>query len=262
VVALAGHLARHWALTIAYDGTAYAGWQRQPGLPTLQGRLEAALSELDGEPVTVRGAGRTDAGVHAVGQVADCWLRAGIPAPRLPMAANRHLPPDIRVVRADEVPADFHARFSALGKRYRYLVWTDRVASPFLARYTWHRPGLWPTLPSVHALVGRQDFRSFAGAGRPVSDAVRTITSCRIWRQGPLAGLEVEADGFLYKMVRAIVGTLAAGMDAEAVLAARDRRRAGPTAPAAGLSLIRVRYPEPLALNGPVLDTFGRVYLE
>lgn len=256
-------MARHLALSVAYEGTAYAGWQRQAGdRPTVQGCLETALAALDGRRVVVRGAGRTDAGVHAAAQVADCVIEALVPVERLPLALNRLLPRDVVVTRAFEVGAGFHPRFDAVAKRYRYLIWTDRVCSPFLRRYVWHRPGVREPLRGLHSLVGRHDLRAFAAAGRPVADAVRDVFACEASRHGPLLVLEVEATGFLYKMVRAIVGTAVAGLDLADVLAGGDRGRGGPTAPPQGLCLVGVRYPAEMGLDIPVLDTPAAYALE
>ncbi len=198
------------------------------------------------------GAGRTDAGVHAEKQVVGFRTVTTIPVDRFPHALNHFLPPDIVVHGAREAEETFHPRFSARSKVYRYTILRVPFPSPFLRRYTWHRPGELDVDAMARAaahLVGRRDFRSFAGAGRPVRDAVRTVFRCEVTQEGPLLMVRVEADGFLYKMVRTIVGTL---MEVGCgrwkperipeILAACDRRLAGRTAPAQGLCLEDVRY--------------------
>jgi tRNA pseudouridine38-40 synthase len=254
---------RRVALIVAYRGTAYAGFQRQPGRDTVQARLEAALEDLTGVPIPVRGAGRTDAGVHAAGQVVDCWLpaRPRVPVDRLPDALGSRLPRDIRVAAAFPVPEAFDARRQALSKRYRYLVWRARAASPFWDAYAWHYPGPLDVDAMVRAarqLEGRHDFRAFAGAARPVADARRTVFACSVWTDGPWLAVDVEADGFLYRMVRAMVGTLwqvGTGVRPEqevaALVAGAPRGRAGPSAPPHGLCLVYVRYPEQSGLPPP-----------
>lgn len=253
---------RHVALIVSYAGTAFAGFQRQPAVRTVQGCLEEALGHIAGEPVPVRGAGRTDTGVHAAGQVVDFRWAAGpdIPAKKWPLALARHLPPDLRVATAFEVPDSFHARHSAVAKRYRYLLWRAPGESPFWRPYTWHHTGrlnVEGMREAAAALVGRHDFRCFAGAGRPVSDATRTIFACAIWERGPLLGIDVEADGFLYRMVRAIAGTLleigrgALPGGVQPILAARQRQAAGPSLPGHGLCLLWVRYPSDCGVPPP-----------
>jgi tRNA pseudouridine38-40 synthase len=190
-------------MAVAYDGTAYAGFQAQPGRDTIQARLEQALG------CRVRAAGRTDAGVHALGQVVDFWYDGPVPTERLVRALA--LPPDIVPVAAWEVPPDFHARHHAVAKQYRYLIWRGERPSPFVARYSWHYPGpldLEAMQAFAATLVGRHDFAAYAVAGRPVRDSVRTLTRCTVSADGPLLVVRVAADGFLYKMVRRIVGRL------------------------------------------------------
>lgn len=224
-------MARHLALSVAYDGTAYDGFQRQPGRRTIQGFLEEALG------CPVRGAGRTDAGVHALGQVVDFLYTGAVPAARLTRALR--LPDDIVPIAAWEVPDRFHAQRSAAGKQYRYLIWREAVPSPFLSRYTWHYSGALD-IPAMAAhaakLVGRRDFSDYAVTGRPVQSGVRTVTRCDVREQGPFIVIRVAADGFLYKMVRRIVGRLwevGRGTD--------DLRS---TVPASGLCLEHVDYPD------------------
>jgi tRNA pseudouridine38-40 synthase len=247
--------------TLAYDGTSYVGWQRQPNGVSIQALVEDALAPVEGRPVTVVGAGRTDAGVHALGQVASAKLASPIEPGALERALNARLPPDVRVRAVVEAPSDFHARFSATSKHYRYRIRQAPAIGPFEYRHAWHVPQALDTAAmaaAAQALVGRHDFASFQGSGSDVETTERTLTAIRVSEteaagdgdeQGRLLIVEVEADGFLRHMVRTIAGTLVevgTGRrppdDLGAVLAARDRRSAGPTAPARGLFLVRVRY--------------------
>lgn len=245
------------AMRVAYDGTGFAGWQRQPAAPTVQQAIESALATVHGVPagrVALVGAGRTDAGVHALGQVAS-WRAPSARAPEVLHAAlARLLPPEIRVLALRRMPPSFHARRSALGKVYRYRLVHGRPALPFEVRWCWPVPrplDLEAIRGAARALEGRHDFASFAGAGSPVRTTVRTIRRIEvIERNAGGVDIDVEGDGFLYRMVRTLVGLLVeigAGRrpahDAARVLAARDRRAAGPPAPAAGLCLQRVLYP-------------------
>ncbi|MCY4075963.1 MAG: tRNA pseudouridine(38-40) synthase TruA [Acidobacteria bacterium] len=254
---------RNLKLTLAYDGTEYVGWQRQAGGRSIQGALESALAEIEGAPVTVVGAGRTDAGVHALGQVASVRLAHGIEPRVLARALNAKLPADIRVLGAAAVGAGFHARYSARSKTYRYCVSNGGVAHPFAARYAWHVAAplqLDAMRAAGDQLLGRHDFAAFQSTGSQVRSTVRTLSSLTIERRpacGPegttggtgaaLLTVEVEGDGFLRHMVRAIVGTLVevgrgrrAADDITPVLESKRRDRAGPTAPAHGLFLVRV----------------------
>lgn len=251
-------------LTLAYDGTGYAGWQRQAGAETIQALVETALRPLEGRAVTVHGAGRTDAGVHALGQVASVRLAHPIGAHILPRAINANLPPAIRVLHAEEAGDGFHARFAARAKVYRYRLASGAVAHPLDLRYAWHLPqplDLAAMQAAAALLEGRHDFAAFRTAAGEAAAAstVRRITALRIaaepvpgWRTASgdgLVGIEVRGDGFLRHMVRTMVGTLvevgSGRRDAGGVAAAlesRSRARAGPTAPAHGLFLVRVEY--------------------
>jgi tRNA pseudouridine38-40 synthase len=257
-----------WKLTLAYDGTDFHGWQVQPGLVTVQGELKAALQRVTGESPLPQGSGRTDAGVHALAQVASFPLAAPIPAGNLLRALNRTLPPSIRVTEARTVPgATFHARHSALAKTYEYRIFRDRICPPFLARYVHHC--IWPLdlaelSLAAAALLGEHDFFSFAAtdpdlAGRDLADdpptAIRTIfNSC--WQQqlipdGNLLVYRVRGNGFLHHMVRNLAGTMLevgrgqlSSSEISRILAARNRSAAGPTAPARGLFLHSVEYGE------------------
>jgi tRNA pseudouridine38-40 synthase len=252
-------------ITLAYDGTDFSGWQRQAeGAPsparTVQGVLEAALGRLaNGSRVAVAGAGRTDTGVHAVGQVASFELDRDLPAEALQRALNALLPADVRVLAASVAPSGFHARKSARSKHYRYLLDTAAAQLPTRRRLAGHRPG-----PLDHEAVrqaaalylGRHDFASVASSGSSVKTSVRTITRSEVAFEEDTMVYDVEADGFLRKMVRSLVGGLvAAGRGAltvdalQAALAARDRARWPPPAPACGLTLIRVDYPPEAALT-------------
>jgi tRNA pseudouridine38-40 synthase len=239
-------------LTLAYDGTNYVGWQRQASGASIQGVIEDALRELDGADVAVNGAGRTDAGVHALGQVASCTLGRSIEAPVLVRALNARLPPDIRALAADPVPPEFHARFTASRKTYRYQFCEAPILSPFDRLYVAHVRGSLDVDAmdeAARALEGRHDFAAFATAGGGTRTTERTVARSRVVRAGGLVLYEITGDGFLRHMVRAIAGTLVEigrgrwprGTMLE-VLDARDRARAGPTAPARGLFLVAVEY--------------------
>lgn len=242
-------------LILAYDGTAYHGFQKQSGsgLPTIQETLERCLAELSGSAIKVAGAGRTDAGVHARGQVVSFAIGGwAIPSDRIAAALNGLLPDDIVVVEANEVPADFHARYSAVAKTYGYTIFNRRVGSPFKRLYSLQvrEPlEIAAMRQAARYLVGRHDFSSFQATGRPVKSAVRLLSKAEIGCEPPLVCLTFRADGFLYHMVRVMVGTLIeiglGRLDPESmrdIIAARDRKRAGPTAPACGLCLEEVEY--------------------
>lgn len=245
---------------VQYVGTDYFGFQRQAaGRPTVQGALEDAIAVLTGERVTVTGAGRTDAGVHAHGQVIHFRTASAIPVDRWPAALNSRLPRDIAVVAAEKAPDTFHARFHARSKVYRYTLWNSPVPSPFWRPFSWwvrHPLDVAAMAEAAALLVGRHDFAAFAAAGSSARTTVRTVFSLRVEEgaepvggPGRLVHVWVEGDGFLYRMVRNVVGSLVevgAGRRpprwVEQVLRGRRRERAAPTAPPEGLTLWLVRY--------------------
>ena len=262
-----------WKLTLAYDGTDFHGWQVQPGKPTIQGELQAALGRVTGESPLPQGSGRTDTGVHAIAQVASFPLAAPIPAANLLRALNRTLPASIRVSAAETVQNGFHARHSAVAKTYEYRILQAGDCSPFLARYVYLYP--WPLnlvalQQSAQLFLGEHDFRSFAasdpdltarsldlpdaGAPRiPPQSTVRTIFASEWSRHDTPDGRQlvyrVRGNGFLHHMVRNLVGTMLdagrghlAASAIPAILARRNRSEAGPTAPARGLFLHSVEY--------------------
>ena len=250
---------RNIKLVIAYNGAAYHGWQRQGGgIDTVQERIEAAASRVVKHPVTVFGAGRTDAGVHAAGQVANFHTtNLRIPTDGLRRAVNSRLPRDIAIRSVAEVPQEFHASRSAVGKTYRYRIHTAPVRPVELAGqvcHYWRALDVEPMQAAARRLIGTHDFRGFTVAGEQRADTVRTITRCEVARADNEIRITVQGGGFLYKMVRIIVGTLMeigrghrAPQRIDTILASRDRRDAGPTALGDGLSLICVHYaPESL----------------
>jgi tRNA pseudouridine38-40 synthase len=243
---------RNIKLLITYDGTDFSGWQRQPDRRTVQQVLEEAIGRLTGVEPPTNASGRTDAGVHALGQVVHFYTASNHPPGVFVKALNAMLPPDVRVLDASEVPQAFHSTLDAKSKRYRYVIDNAPIADPFRLRTSWH-VYLPLNVDAMHraaqALKGRHDFHSFETNWPNRTSSVRTIYDIEASRVGSEVRVEVEADGFLYNMVRSIAGTLVQvgiGRWPEAkvreALLAEDRREAGPTAPPQGLFLLRVRY--------------------
>jgi tRNA pseudouridine38-40 synthase len=262
---------RNIRMTIAYDGTNYVGWQVQPNGPSVQSTVERALTKLTGEKISVLSAGRTDSGVHALGQVASFHTSSSIPCEGFRKALRAHLPPDILIRDVADVPNDFHATFTAKYKRYRYVIHNSRTCNPFLRQFAWHYHLSLDT-QAMHAaaqeLVGRHDFRSFESHWPNKATSVRTVMEVTVKRQrhcpsyfgeedvepaaddaGDFVWIEIVADGFLYNMVRSIVGTLVPvgrgrwdASDMRRILTAMQRSEAGDTAPAHGLYMVEVTY--------------------
>jgi tRNA pseudouridine38-40 synthase len=240
-------------LVLAYDGTDYVGWQRQASGVSIQGLLEGALREFGDRDVAVAGAGRTDAGVHALGQVASFTLERSIDAGTLGRALNAKLPPDVRVRSAEDAPPAFHARFDARAKTYRYRICNAAVVLPFDRRYVWHVPGALDVEAMARAarlFEGVHDFAAFQGAGSDTPTTDREIFASRVAVDADrMIDYEITGSGFLRHMVRAIAGTLVevggGRRDPEsmrALVASADRTLAGRTAPAEGLVLVSVDY--------------------
>ena len=239
-------------LIVEYDGTRYAGWQRQKNAVAVQQRLEEAIWAVTGEHQAVTGASRTDAGVHALGQCVHFDTQCGIPAEKFSFALNTRLPEDIRVVASARTADDFHARFMACGKRYRYLYCNRPHQSAMARNFSWHV--FWPLdVDKMRAagqlLLGYRDFAAFMAAGSPVKDTRRTLTYLDVQRERDFVTLTVEGDGFLYNMVRILAGTLIyIGLGKlpsdclRKALETGDRLDLGITAPARGLTLMEVYY--------------------
>jgi len=267
---------RNIRLVLAYDGTRYAGWQVQPDRVSVQSTVEDAIAELTGERVSLLSAGRTDAGVHALGQVVNFFTKSTIPPDKWRPALQTKLPPDIVVRDSAEVPDHFHATYAAKVKRYRYVIYESRIDDPFLRPFVWRLNGPLDVAAMQQAadlLPGTHDFRSFESHWPNTDTSIRTIFEARltrvpawgVWDTSPVAGpadgragestvgpfivFEIVGDGFLYNMVRAIVGTLSSvGRghwtvdEFEKAFRALDRGQAGETAPAHGLYLVSVTY--------------------
>jgi tRNA pseudouridine38-40 synthase len=246
-------------LKVAYDGTDFSGWQRQKNARSVQEELEKALATMHGHPVNVTGAGRTDAGVHALGQVAGFATDiASIPAERFTLALNALLPRDLRVMDSCEASADFHARFDASMRTYRYFVTCAKTPSPMAARYSW----FWPRTPHVSMLnamassfLGEHDFSAFASVKDKSLSSYRCVEASSFWFEGDVLVYQISANAFLWRMVRSLVGTMLrvsseaktdeeAGQMMSAILSSRERSAAGPTAPPQGLFLWSVEYGE------------------
>jgi tRNA pseudouridine38-40 synthase len=251
-------VSRNFKLTMAYDGHDFAGWQVQPDLRTIQGTLVSAIEQLTGEKTLPQGSGRTDAGVHALAQVASVSLESPIPALNLRKALNDVLPSSIRILSVEQVAADFHARRSARAKTYRYRIYRSEICPPFMARYVYHYP--YPLaegrmIAAAGLVAGEHDFTSFAAVDPEAKkesfkvDNVRVIYSSEWKREGDELIYSVRGNGFLHHMVRNLAGTFLmigkASLSAEdlrRILKLRDRSAAAATAPACGLYLVSVEY--------------------
>lgn len=251
---------RNLKLTLAYDGTDFYGWAIQPNLPTIQGTIVDILERITEERIRLYGCGRTDAGVHALGQGAHFKTRSTIPAENFQRALNSLLPPAIRVTEVRDVPLDFHARWHAEAKTYRYRIFRRAVCPPFLWRYLYHYPFPLDVAAMRRALpqfVGEHDFTSFsswASEHEEDKNKVRTVLNAELKERRPDQELvfTIRGRAFLRHMVRKIMGTLLevgkgklTPKDIPRIFAARDRAQSGPTAPASGLCLVSVEYPVP-----------------
>lgn len=243
---------RNIKLIVEYDGTAYHGWQSQINARAVQDEISKALKELTGEIVSVIGASRTDQGVHALGQVCNFRTLSRIPADKFCFALNAILPADISIKASEEVSDDFHSRFSAKGKKYKYMIYNSRQPSALLRHRAYHVPMSLDYAQMERAsgyFIGTHDFSAFKAAGGSAKTSVRTVTLASLSHQGELMTFEIAGDGFLYNMVRIIAGTLVyVGLgkinadDIPDIIISGDRDRAGKTAPPQGLYLVEVYY--------------------
>ncbi|KXG74750.1 tRNA pseudouridine(38-40) synthase TruA [Thermotalea metallivorans] len=239
-------------LTIEYDGTGFHGWQRQEKERTVQEEIEKALSKIIKKKIVVHGSGRTDAGVHAMGQVANFVETFSIPVEKIPLAANALLPDDVAIKEAVEVDMKFHARYSATGKKYIYKIYNSSLRSPLYRNYAYFVPNVLHMEAIKEAskfFWGEHDFYAFMASGSNVKDTVRRIDSLHVYREGEIMTIEVAGNGFLYNMVRIIAGTLVdvgkgkiLSKDIPQIILSKDRTRAGHTAPPQGLYLAEVFY--------------------
>jgi len=251
---------RNILITIEYDGTNYHGWQRQKNALTIQQLIEESIQKVTGVKAKLIGSGRTDTGVHALGQRANFKTETNIPADRIPLALNGHLPPDIRIINAVEAQPDFHARYDVIGKKYRYRIFNRNVPSAVLRNYSCFIPvklELDGMKEAAGYIIGRKDFSSFCSSGSLVRSRTRNVQMLEFRKDGCIIDMSIMADGFLYNMVRIIAGTLVEvgrgnlmPEEIKTVLDKRDRRCAGPTLPPQGLFLEEVYYAR-------ILDTPG-----
>lgn len=242
---------RNIKITIQYNGENYCGWQKQPDSLGIQGNIEKAIYEITKEKVKITGSGRTDAGVHALGQVANFKIESSIPVEKIPNALNAKLPKDISIIACSEVEDEFHSRYCAKGKRYRYLIYNQLYRSPIYKDTSYHVKcdlDFERMCEEAKHLIGEHDFKGFMSSGSSVKDTVRTIYDITLERHEDLITLEIEGNGFLYNMVRIIVGTLVdigRGRINESladIINYRSRGKAGHKAPAHGLFLKKVDY--------------------
>lgn len=244
---------RNIKLTLEYDGSAFFGFQRQPHHPTIQEALEKALSKVLNQKTKITAAsGRTDSGVHALEQVVNFKTKSPRKLQEIQKGLNAYLPKAVAVLKVEEMPPNFHARYSAKLKTYEYLIWNHPVRSPLKAKWAWHfREPLSIGLmkKAARLLIGRHDFKAFTASGGSAAKTIRTLKKIQITKQGSLIRFQFGADGFLYHMVRNIVGTLTdigigkiSPKEIETILKGQDRKKAGATAPAEGLTLLQVQY--------------------
>jgi len=243
---------RNIKLTISYDGLNYSGWQHQPDKRTIQGELERALGELTDVFIKVKGASRTDAGVSALGQVVNFFIDSPIPAKNFVKAINHRLPREIVVTEAAEADQAFDASGYAKSKLYQYTIFTGKKRNVLKTRNCWHRPATLDIAAmdaAAKMLIGKKDFKSFASAADKRESSIRTVMQCQVMQEDKWVYIDIEADRFLYNMVRNIVGTLVEigrgkwkPEKINEILEAKDRTAAGPIAPAAGLCLMWIKY--------------------
>lgn len=241
-------------LKVAYDGTSYSGWQIQPNAVTVEGVLKEALKDLFGEDIMVIGASRTDAGVHAMGNVAVFDVETRILPEKISYALNARLPEDIRVVFSDAVAEDFHPRHTDCIKTYEYSIWNYKFENPkerLYCHFDYGKLDIENMQKACEYFIGEHDFTSFCSTGTQVEDKVRTIYSLEVRTEGHKVKIRVCGNGFLYNMVRIIAGTLIKvgkgdilPAEIENIIAGKDRQLAGPTAPARGLTLVEIKYKE------------------
>lgn len=243
---------RNIKLTLEYDGTNYCGWQKQPDAPSIEETLENAISKVTKEDVHVIGSGRTDSSVHAIGQVANFHTNSKIPSERFVKALNTMLPDDIAVRKSEEVGVDFHSRYCATQKEYKYIIYNSDVRSPLKKNYSYHvdyKLNRESMKEALECFIGRYDFKGFMSTGSSVKDTVRTITQVEFIEDKDMIEITIKGNGFLYNMVRIIVGTLVdigrGRIEASAIMdiiESKDRNQAGHTAPPQGLYLSEVFY--------------------
>jgi tRNA pseudouridine38-40 synthase len=245
-------MVRNIKLVIAYDGTAYHGWQTQLNKATIQETIENAISTITKQKVDLTGSGRTDSGVHALGQVANFKADTKIPEDKMKIALNANLPLDIRILESVDVDIDFNSRFDALDKTYMYQIYNDRVQSPFYARYSCFIPQILnidKMEEALHLIIGTHDFKGFMATGSNVKTTVRTVYDAKLLKKGKMLRIYINGDGFLYNMIRIIAGTLidigkgtkSTSCIEEAIIN-KDRKALGQTAVPQGLFLINVNY--------------------
>jgi len=243
---------RNIKLIISYDGTNYSGWQRQINAPTVQGEIEKALKRVMKKDIIIHGSGRTDAGVHALGQTASFKANFTIPVDRIPIALNTILPEDIVIVSAQEMDLDFHARYSVKKKRYKYKIYNNSIKNPLYRNYTYFVPysiDLEKIRDTSKHFIGEHDFRAFMASGSSVKSTIRRIDKIDIYKENEFIVFDFLGNGFLYNMVRIITGTLLDvslnkinKKDIKEIIASKDRSKAGHTAPPQGLYLVEVIY--------------------
>jgi len=239
-------------LVIQYDGTDYSGWQKQPSMVSIQETIEDAIFKVTGEKVNLIGAGRTDKGVHAQGQVANFITNSNIPADRFKYAINSNLPEDIRIIESEQVHDSFHSRYDAKGKKYTYTIFNGKILNPIYRRYSYHVPyelNLNDMNQAAKYFLGTHDFSAFMSSNSSVKSTIRTLYHVELKKDGDLIYVSLQGNGFLYNMVRIIVGTLVEVGTGKLtpssivhIIESKDRKKAGHTAPAKGLCLEKVYY--------------------
>ncbi|GFN36899.1 tRNA pseudouridine(38-40) synthase TruA [Tepidimicrobium xylanilyticum] len=239
-------------LTIQYEGTNYCGWQKQKNGNSIQKEIERAIKEVTGENVNLIGSGRTDKGVHAIGQVANFLTNTSIPPDRIKFALNNILPEDIRIIESEEVNINFHSRYDAIGKRYKYVIYSSQIGNPLYRNFAYHVPFAFDIEEMKKAMkffIGTHDFSAFMASNSGAKSTIRTIDKFFLEKKDDLMVFTIEGNGFLYNMVRIIIGTLVdvgrkrfKSDEIPHIIKSKNRRFAGHTAPPEGLYLVKVFY--------------------